>query len=101
MSKKIAQLLKYILSEKGGGGILSYLQDILGGFCPSQQKRVGGIMSGGDFVRIPFSTGGQYTNLQFQAFSLGLAEHYIVLFSSLYRWPVHQPPVPGLQSGSG
>ena len=26
----------------GGGGILSYLQDILGGFCPSHQKRVGG-----------------------------------------------------------
>ena len=34
----------------GGGGILSYLQDILGGFCPRQQKRVGGILSGGDFV---------------------------------------------------
>ena len=30
---------------------MSYLQDILGGgFCPSQQKRVGGILSGGDFV---------------------------------------------------
>ena len=24
-----------------------------GGFCPSHQKRVGGILSGGDFVRIP------------------------------------------------
>ena len=34
----------------GSGGILSYLQDILGGFCPRQQKRVGGILSGGDFV---------------------------------------------------
>ena len=34
----------------GIGGILSYLQDILGGFCPRQQKRVGGILSGGDFV---------------------------------------------------
>ena len=32
------------------GGILSYLQYILGGFCPSQQKRVGGILSWGDFV---------------------------------------------------
>ena len=40
------------------GGILSYLQDILGGgggFCPRQQKRVEGILSGGggDFVRSP------------------------------------------------
>ena len=40
----------------GGGGILSYIQDILGGFCPCQQKRVGGGFcpgGGGDFVRIP------------------------------------------------
>ena len=37
------------------GGILSYLQVVLGGFCPSKQKRVGGILSGGDFVRIPNS----------------------------------------------
>ena len=35
------------------GGILSYLQDILGGFCPRQQKRVGGDSVRGDFVRIP------------------------------------------------
>ena len=38
------------------GGILSYLQDILvggGGFCPSHKKKSGGILSGGDFVRIP------------------------------------------------
>ena len=34
----------------GSGGILSYLQDVLGGFCPRQQKRVAGILSGGDFV---------------------------------------------------
>ena len=39
----------------GSGGILSYLQDILGGgggggFCPRQQKIKGGILSGGDFV---------------------------------------------------
>ena len=31
----------------GRGGILSYLQDILGGFCPRQQKRVGGFCPGG------------------------------------------------------
>ena len=39
----------------GSGGILSYLQDILGGggFCPRQQKKSGGgdsVRGGGDFV---------------------------------------------------
>ena len=43
------------------------MQDRLGGFCPSQQKSVGGgILSGGgggDFVRIPvFSPSGSYCN---------------------------------------
>ena len=34
-----------------GEGVLSYSQDILGGFCPRQQKRVGGggILSGERF----------------------------------------------------
>ena len=35
---------------------MSYLQDILGGILSSSTKKRGGIMSGGDFVRIPNST---------------------------------------------
>ena len=49
-----------------GGGILSYLQDILGGFCPRQQKRV---LSGGDFVRIPR---GMLSKMRISAYKLAI-----------------------------
>ena len=38
------------------GGFCPICKIYWGGFCPSQQKRVGGILSGGDFVRIPAKT---------------------------------------------
>ena len=37
----------------GEGGFCPICKIYWGGFCPHQQKRAGGILSGGDFVRIP------------------------------------------------
>ena len=38
-----------ILTGSGGDSVL-FARCTGGGFCPRQQKRVGGILSGGDFV---------------------------------------------------
>ena len=45
------------------GGFCPICKIYWGGFCPSQQKRVGGILSGGDFVLHSFVP--QPLNLEF------------------------------------
>ena len=42
-------MIMEILTGNGGDSVL-FARYTGGGFCPRQQKRVGGILSGGDFV---------------------------------------------------
>ena len=42
-------MIMEILTGSGGDSVL-FARYTGGGFCPRQQKRVGGILSGGDFV---------------------------------------------------
>ena len=42
-----------VVIYSGGGGFCPSCISDWGVFCPSIQKTVGGILSGGDFVRIP------------------------------------------------
>ena len=42
-------MIMEILTGSGGDSVL-FARYTGGGFCPCQQKRVGGILSGGDFV---------------------------------------------------
>ena len=50
-------ILRIRLCLARGGGILSYLQNRLGGCCPPKQKCGGGILSGGILIQILIGIG--------------------------------------------